>query len=260
MIFEKQKYGLGILVENELDVSKLEEKEIIIIISENGECSLESESWALNKVNVAVKDNLKVKIKDTFSGVRGLLLNIEVGENSEVEFESFLRGENFVLREAFVKKNGVLNWNDKLSSGFNRVFTKTYLEEGSKVNSKLVSKGVDEDLFDVNNEVIHLGDNSHSEIVNKAVLDGKSRQVYRGLIKIKGKNCKGNQKSNTLLMSSSSRADNIPNLEIEDNEVACGHGVSISKIDEDVLFYMMSRGLSLEEAKKEYIRGFLDGN
>tara|TARA_Y100000310_G_scaffold244886_1_gene249800 strand:- start:4453 stop:5235 length:783 start_codon:yes stop_codon:yes gene_type:complete len=260
MIFEKQKYGLGILVDRELDVSKLEESETMIIISKGGECSLDSESWTLNKINVVVKDNLKVKIKDDFSGVRGLLLNIEVGENSEVEFESFLGGENFVLREAFVKKNGFLNWNDKLSSGFGRIFTKTYLEESSVVGSKLVSNGVEDDLFDVNNEVIHLGDNSRSEIVNKAVLDGKSRQVYRGLIKINGENCKGNQKSNTLLLSSQARADNIPNLEIENNEVVCGHGVSISKIDENVLFYMMSRGLSLEEAKKEFVRGFLDGN
>lgn len=262
-IFEKQKYGLGIFVDVNLDVSKLRDKERTIVISKDEKVDINSESGVLDKVSIKVGDNCKVKIREAFeSGVRGQLLDLEVGENSMVDYEFNSNGRNFSLRKAFVKKNGIMNWKDNLKGEFNRIVSKTYLEgDNAESSSKMISKGENEDLFDIGNEIIHLGKGSKSKMINKTILDGKSRQIYRGLIKINRevKNCIGSQKSETLLLSEETRTDNIPSLEIDNNEVICSHSVSISKISEDILFYMMSRGLSEEEAKKEYVKGFIDG-
>ena len=71
-------------------------------------------------------------------------------------------------------------------------------------------------------------------------------------------NCEGYQKDDTLLLSENARADVVPNLEIANNEVKCSHGATITQIDEEKLFYMMSRGLDEKNAKKTMIEGFFD--
>ena len=88
----------------------------------------------------------------------------------------------------------------------------------------------------------------------------KAKLNYLGKIRMEknSKNSDGYQKQDTLLLSEEAIANSIPELEILENEVKCSHGVTISRINEDNLFYLKSRGLNEEQAKKEIIKGFLE--
>ena len=68
----------------------------------------------------------------------------------------------------------------------------------------------------------------------------------------------GYQKEDTLLLSPDAEADSIPNLEIDNNEVRCTHGAAIGPVDEEKLFYLRSRGLGEELAKKKIVEGFFE--
>ena len=95
-------------------------------------------------------------------------------------------------------------------------------------------------------------------MATRTVLDDSAKAVYRGLIRIeKGADrTDSHQHSDTLLLGDESRADAVPELEIENGDVRCSHGATIGQIDEDKLFYMMSRGIDARTAKKQVIKGF----
>jgi len=93
----------------------------------------------------------------------------------------------------------------------------------------------------------------------KGILSGKAQTLYSGLINVKEgvTGCEGYQTANTLLLGDDAKADMVPNLEINNNDVKCSHGATIGQVDEDELFYLMSRGLDEQSAKKTIIEGFL---
>lgn len=95
-------------------------------------------------------------------------------------------------------------------------------------------------------------------MTTRTVLDGSAKAVYRGLIRIeKGADrTVSHQHSDTLLLGDESRADAVPELEIENDDVQCSHGATIGQIDKDKLFYMMSRGIDAHTAKRQVIKGF----
>ena len=106
---------------------------------------------------------------------------------------------------------------------------------------------------------IHESNNTFSNILTKGILDDESNTIYRGLVKIKenASNSNGYQKEDTLILNDKAKADSIPNLEIDNNEVRCSHGASIGHLDKDKMFYLMSRGISKNECIKIMIEAFL---
>jgi Fe-S cluster assembly protein SufD len=104
----------------------------------------------------------------------------------------------------------------------------------------------------------HRAPSTTSDLFNKGALQGTSRAVYSGLVRIQ----KGAQKSDAqqanrnLLLSPGAGADPKPFLEIEANDVRCTHGVSVGRPDKEVLFYLQSRGLSGAEAERVFVTGF----
>ncbi len=194
------------------------------------------------------------------------IAEVIVKENANLEYLSVQNYNksvyNFCRRNAFVEENGIIFWLDcSIGSKFTQSNISTRLEG---VNSQSKNQGIvfgdDEQCFDVNNEAIHSFSRTMSNMLTKVVLNDKARTVYRGLIKIKPNavNCEGYQKDDTILLSENSKADVVPNLEIANNDVKCTHGATISQIDEDKLFYMMSRGLDKKTAKKTIVEGFFD--
>jgi hypothetical protein len=113
-------------------------------------------------------------------------------------------------------------------------------------------------VCDVFTEHIHVCEQTHSNIVTRGVLCDTSKALSRGRIEI-GKDAKQSdayEKQDALLLSSNAEADAIPMLLIHNHDVKCSHGSTVGQLDSEILFYMMSRGLSQEQAELELVKGY----
>ena len=130
----------------------------------------------------------------------------------------------------------------------------------SKCNSFGIIFGDGNKDFNIDNKVVHKGNESKSDMFARIVLTEEAKALYNGLVRV-NKNavkCEGYQRSEIILLSDKAYAEAIPNLEIENNDVKCTHGATISQIDEDKLFYMTSRGINEKDAKKIIVEGFFE--
>ena len=117
----------------------------------------------------------------------------------------------------------------------------------------------DENHHEIKSNINHLVENTKSYQLVKSVLEKKSKAVYQGKIFVSSEAQKtdGYQLSNAILLSENSEFNAKPELEIYADDVKCSHGSSSGSLDENSIFYLMSRGLNYEEAKKLLINGFL---
>jgi Fe-S cluster assembly protein SufD len=113
--------------------------------------------------------------------------------------------------------------------------------------------------FDHNTRQDHVAPNAKSDLLYKGALDGSARAVFRGVIRVhKGaQQTDAYQTNRNLLLSENARADSLPNLEIEADDVKCSHGASVGELDPEHLFYLMSRGLPRAQAERLVVMGFL---
>jgi Fe-S cluster assembly protein SufD len=104
----------------------------------------------------------------------------------------------------------------------------------------------------------HVAPQCRSDFLYKAALQDKSRTVWRGMIKVdpQAQQTNGYQRNDNLLLSTASRADSIPGLEIEADDVRCTHGSTTGKVDEELIFYAQSRGFTRKEATRMIVSGF----
>jgi Fe-S cluster assembly protein SufD len=104
----------------------------------------------------------------------------------------------------------------------------------------------------------HVASNCRSDFLYKAALQDQSRTVWRGMIKVDAEAQKtdGYQRNDNLLLSASARADSIPGLEIQADDVRCTHGSTTGKVDEELIFYAQSRGFTRREATRMIVTGF----
>ncbi|MEK7132589.1 MAG: SufD family Fe-S cluster assembly protein [Patescibacteria group bacterium] len=114
--------------------------------------------------------------------------------------------------------------------------------------------------FKLETEVIHDAPNTFSRTLVKGVLDGNAVANYEGLVTIRkgSKNADADLNEHAILLSPNARAGAIPRLEVLENEVKAGHGATVGKVGEDELFYLATRGLPRDEAKRLIVRGFLE--
>jgi Fe-S cluster assembly protein SufD len=138
------------------------------------------------------------------------------------------------------------------------------------LNARLLGSGASSDMlglyfgdadqhFDHNTSQDHVAPNANSDLLYKGALDGESRAVFRGIIRVhpKAQQTDAYQTNRNLLLSENARADSLPNLEIQADDVKCSHGATIGQLDEDHVFYMMSRGMSRARAERLVVHGFL---
>ncbi len=106
----------------------------------------------------------------------------------------------------------------------------------------------------------HMAPHTTSDLLFKSALLGRSRTVFRGVVWLhpEAQQTDAYQSSQNLLLSSRARADAIPILEIEADDVRCKHGATTGRIDDDQMFYLMSRGLSYQEAQRMIVQGFFE--
>lgn len=114
--------------------------------------------------------------------------------------------------------------------------------------------------LDAGGKVVHGAPNTSSKIISKSISKNGGRASYRGLLKV-AKGATGSKSTvvcDALLLDDRSRSDTYPYIEIDEQDVQVGHEASVSKVNEEQLFYLMSRGLGEEEAATMIVSGFIE--
>ncbi len=126
----------------------------------------------------------------------------------------------------------------------------------SQVNGVMFTEGRQHLAF--HTQQYHRAPSCHSDFLYKSAQQDKSRTVWRGMIKVDkdAQKTDGYQRNDNLVLSNASRADSIPGLEIEADDVRCTHGSTTSKVDEEQIFYAQCRGFTRNEATRMIVSGF----
>ncbi len=122
----------------------------------------------------------------------------------------------------------------------------------------VIGKGTDEKVIETN--ITHAAPNTKSNVNVRAVVRGKSQFSFRGNVRIE-KGAKGADaylRSDALLFDDAKMGDDTPALEILEKDVKAGHAATVGKVDEKMLFYLMSRGLTKTQAEKMLVEGFIE--
>ncbi len=169
---------------------------------------------------------------------------------------------NLVTQRALVYEGGTMEWVDaNLGSKITMKYPSVYML-GPNARGQILSMafaGPGQHL-DTGGKLVHAAPNTSSQLISKSISKGGGRASYRGLLKVaKGAHgAKANVVCDALLLDERSRSDTYPYIEIDEDDVTIGHEASVSKIGEEQLFYLMSRGLSEDEASAMIVSGFIE--
>jgi Fe-S cluster assembly protein SufD len=184
----------------------------------------------------AILKNYKIDHKLN-SNIKYFFNNIDLDYNSLVETFIFSTGSKFIKNEINC------NLNDQYSSAF--------------INGIINLK--DDQHHEIKTNINHLAENTKSYQLIKSVLNDNSKGVYQGKIFVNSRAQKtdGYQLSKALLLNENTEFDTKPELEIYADDVKCSHGSTSGNLDEEAIFYLMSRGLNYQQSRKLLINGFL---
>jgi FeS assembly protein SufD len=169
---------------------------------------------------------------------------------------------NFSNRKAFVERDAKISWSLALfGSQLSRYKVDSMMQgPGALAEDVEIIFGIGNQSFDITSNLIHISPNTRGKVLVKSVLKDTSQSLFKGMIKI-NKNAKATESylaGHAILLDKGAKSDAIPGLEIESNEVKATHSASVAQIDEKQIFYLMTRGLSEELAKREIVGGFLE--
>jgi Fe-S cluster assembly protein SufB len=169
---------------------------------------------------------------------------------------------NLVTKRAVAHEGATMEWVDgnlgsKLTMKYPAVWLMGQHARGEVLSVAFASDGQHQDA---GGKVVHIAPNTSSQIVSKSISKGSGRSSYRGLLKVQkgATNVKSNVRCDALLLDEASRTDTYPYIEIEEEDVEVGHEATVSKVGEEQLFYLMSRGLSESEAYTMIVSGFIE--
>tara|TARA_Y100000310_G_scaffold345268_1_gene463246 strand:+ start:5437 stop:6621 length:1185 start_codon:yes stop_codon:yes gene_type:complete len=222
----------------------------IIIIEENS---------TLN-INEELLDN---STSETF---HNSITEIYAKENSRINYYNLRNLKNstysFSHKIAKLSKDANINWYTACFSGkLNRLRIDTHFTQPSAESKNIgLFLGKDSEQIDITTNVYHDSTNTTNDIKFDGILKDSSKSIYRGLITIteKGQHTNSYLSNKILKIGEKSLANSIPALKIDANEVKASHGATIGQVNEEHLFYLMSRGLSRKQAEQLIIQGFLE--
>lgn len=169
---------------------------------------------------------------------------------------------NLVTQRAVVEADGAMEWVDgNLGSGITMKYPAVVLK-GARAHGEVLSIAFagDGQHYDAGAKAIHMAPETTSIITSKSISKGNGRSGFRGLVKV-NRGAIGAQSKvvcDALLLDPTSRSDTYPYIDVNEDEVQIEHEATVSKIGEDQLFYLMSRGLTEEQASAIIINGFLE--
>lgn len=169
---------------------------------------------------------------------------------------------NLVTKRGVAYKNATIEWIDgNLGSRLTMKYPSVYLRgEGSHAEILSIAMAGEGQHQDAGAKVIHAAHRTTSQIISKSISKNGGRASYRGLVKVypNMKGCKSNVRCDALILDDDSRSDTYPTMEIADSSARVTHEATVSKVGEEQLFYMMSRGLTELEATTLIVNGFFE--
>tara|TARA_B100000586_G_scaffold95715_2_gene68289 strand:- start:61 stop:1470 length:1410 start_codon:yes stop_codon:yes gene_type:complete len=169
---------------------------------------------------------------------------------------------NLVTKRAQAYANATMEWIDaNIGSTLTVKYPSVYLmEPGAHGEVLSVAFANTDQHQDTGAKMIHVAPDTTSLITSKSISKGGGRGAYRGLVRIEdgATSSKSFVRCDALILDSESRSDTYPYMEIEENSAQVGHEATVSKVGEDQLFYLMSRGLSEDEATSLIVAGFVE--
>lgn len=235
--------------------------------------SIAGENSALfNHVLIVADENSKVTYvenniadQNAKAAVANLVVEVYAEAGSRISYGAVDHFSNevttYVVRRAVVGKDARVDWALGQMNDGNTVSENTtrLVGDGSYADSKTVSIGRGAQKQNFTTNIIHYGKYSEGYILAHGVMKDEATSIFNGITKIQHKATKSNgqQTERVLMLSEKARGDANPILLIDEDDVMAGHAASVGKIDPVQMYYLMSRGISKEEAERLIIHGFL---
>jgi Fe-S cluster assembly protein SufB len=169
---------------------------------------------------------------------------------------------NLVTKRAVAHEGATMEWIDgnigsKVTMKYPSVWLTGEQSKGEVLSVAMAGEGQHQDA---GAKMVHAAPHTSSTIVSKSIARGGGRTSYRGLVQVLegSHHSRSTVKCDALLVDTESRSDTYPYVDIREDDVAMGHEATVSKISDDQLFYLMSRGLSEDEAMAMIVRGFIE--
>ncbi len=169
---------------------------------------------------------------------------------------------NLVTKRAMAYADATMEWVDaNLGSKLTMKYPAVYMmEPGAHAEILSIAFAGKGQHQDAGAKVVHAAPHTTSNVISKSISKDGGRAGYRGLVKVtKGAtDCKSTVKCDALILDETSRSDTYPYMEIEEDRVSIGHEATVSKIGDEQIFYLMSRGISEDEAAAMIVNGFIE--
>jgi Fe-S cluster assembly protein SufB len=169
---------------------------------------------------------------------------------------------NLVTKRSVAYEDATMEWHDanlgsKLTMKYPAIHLLGKRAHGEILSIAFAGKGQHQDA---GGKIIHAAPDTSSQVISKSISMHGGRSSYRGLLKVYegATNSKSNVVCDALLMDEESRTDTYPSIEIDEQNVTIGHEASVSKVSEDMLFYLTSRGISEDQANAMIVSGFIE--
>ena len=202
----------------------------------------------------------------TSDSLHSAVVEIKVQEGARVRYTTIQNWSknvyNLVTKRAAAYRDATMEWVDgNLGSKVTMKYPAVLLmEPGARGDILSVAFASDGMHQDAGAKVTHLAPHTTSQILSKSVSKGTGRASYRGLVRVNtgAHHTKSNVRCDALLLDENARTDTYPTIRVEENQTEIGHEATVSKVGEDQLFYLMSRGLDESEAYSLIVNGFIE--
>jgi Fe-S cluster assembly protein SufB len=169
---------------------------------------------------------------------------------------------NLVTKRAIAHEDAVVEWVDgNLGSKLTMKYPSIYLV-GERAHGEVLSVAFagDGQHQDAGAKMIHVAPHTTSRIISKSISKGQGRSSYRGLVNVArgAKGCKTHVECDALLIGKQARSDTYPTMDIAEQDVSVEHEARVSKLADEQLFYLQSRGIGIDQARLMIVNGFIE--
>jgi Fe-S cluster assembly protein SufB len=202
----------------------------------------------------------------TKDSLHSAVVEIFVGRRARVRYTSIQNWSknvyNLNTKRSIVSEEGIMEWvGGTLGSGTTMLYPCSMLVgKGARAEHLSIALAGEGQVKDTGAKVLHMAPSTSSRVISKSICTGGGIARYRGLLTV-GKGCTGvkaNVRCDSIIVDSKSKAETIPRIDVRSADAVIGHEAAVGRISDDQLFYLMSRGLSENEAVSLIVRGFIE--